>query len=137
MDASSERWVPKVHPITRSVEADDPLELVANPVQGDPEVMLDCMVQEFAWMGWVADDLLQLFHSPDYPVLNQLREHFGDDDVRRRIESLLKRVGVFRVRETIAEDVEPEEDEPELIPLSVHRLSGRGQVFEAPEDERN
>ncbi len=99
------------------------MELVATPVQGDPEVMLQCIVQEFAWMGWDADQLLGLFHSPAYPVLNQLREHYGEAEVRQRIQALLGRSGVFRFRETIAEDPEPaEDDEPELIQISIRRV---------------
>jgi hypothetical protein len=105
------------------VEPADPMELMATPVQGDPEVMLQCIVQEFAWMGWNAEQLLELFGSPAYPVLNQLREHYGAEEVRQRIQALLGRSGVFRFRETIAPDPEPEEDdEPELIQLSIRKV---------------
>ena len=123
MSTSAEHWVPKVHPTTRAVEPADPMELMATPVPGDPEVMLQCIVQEFAWMGWDANQLLGLFRSPAYPVLNQLRQYYGDEEVCRRIQALLDRSGVFRVRETIAEDSELEEDhEPELIQLSIRRV---------------
>jgi hypothetical protein len=116
--------VPKVHPLTREVEPDDPMELVANPVQGDPEVMLQCLVQEFAWMGWDADQLLQLFHSPEYPVLNQLLAHYGPEQVRRRVESLLAETGVFRFQARVEEAPElDEDDEPDLIQISTERLS--------------
>jgi hypothetical protein len=111
--------VPKVHPATRAVEADDPLELVAEPVLGDPDLMLECLVQEFAGLGWDADQLLSLFHSPDYPVLNQLLAYYGAAEVRRRVGGLLGDVGVFRVRETVAADPDPEDDEPELIQLTI------------------
>lgn len=120
---SSEHWGPKVHPLTREVEAEDPMELMANPVQGDPEVMLQCIVEEFAWMGMEADELLGLFHSPMYPVLNQLLEHFGEETVRQRVQTLLGGAGVlFRVQETIADDPTPEdEDEPVLVQLSLRK----------------
>jgi hypothetical protein len=111
--------VPKVHPATRGVEADDPLELVAEPLPGDPDLMLACVVQEFAWMGWGADQLLELFRSPDYPALNQLLARYGAAEVRRRVGELLGRSGVFRVREAVADDPDPEDDEPELIQLTV------------------
>jgi hypothetical protein len=124
MGATNENWVPKVHPLAREVEGDDPLELVATPAPGDPDLMLESIVQEFAWMGWGPDELLGLFHSPLYPVLNQLCEHFGDGEVRRRVEALLARTGVFRVRETFAEDSEPGDESPELVQVSVHRLLG-------------
>jgi hypothetical protein len=112
------RLVPKVHPATREVEADDPMELVAEPVPGDPDVMLACLVQEFAGLGWDADQLLALFRHPAYPVLNHLLAHYGEAEVRRRVADLLAQSGVFRVRETVA-DPDPEDDEPELIQLAV------------------
>jgi hypothetical protein len=119
-----EHWVPKVHPLARAAAADDPLELVATPVAGDPAVMLECLVQEFACMGWDAAEVMGLFRSPMYPVLNQLREFYGDDEVGRRVAALLARRGVFRVREVVAADPEPEDDEPELIQLNVRRVAG-------------
>jgi hypothetical protein len=118
----ADRFVPKVHPTTREVESDDPLELVAEPVPGDPDVMLECLVQEFAWLGWDVDPVLGLFHSPDYPVLNQLLDYFGEAEVRRRIGAILGGVGVFRVTETIDDEPDPEDDDgPELIQLTIRK----------------
>jgi hypothetical protein len=110
--------------MTRQVEADDPMELVATPVGGDPEWMLRCLVQEFAWMGWGEADLLGLFHDPEYPVLNQLREYFGDEEVAARVRETLAASGVLRVRAVVDETPEPEDDEPELIQLSTRKLVG-------------
>jgi hypothetical protein len=123
MSSSSEQWVPKVHPTTRAVEPEDPLELVATPVQGDPEVMLQCLVQEFVWMGWDAEQLMELFHHPGYSVLNQLLAYYGEEAVRAQVQALVCQLGGFRVHEVIAEDPEPEEDEPELIQLSTRRVA--------------
>lgn len=109
--------VPKVHPLTRDVEPDDPLELLAEPAPGDPNVMLECIVQEFAWMGWGRDRIFALFHDPNYPVLNQLLELLGEDELRARLSGLMAAVGVLRVRETIDDDPEP--DETELIQLTL------------------
>src|SRR5262245_19305051 len=64
--------VPKVHPTSRPVEPDDPLTLHATTVAGDPELMLHCLVQEYAWMGWDAEQILSLFRDPFYPVLHGL-----------------------------------------------------------------
>jgi hypothetical protein len=115
-----EHMVPKVHPATREVEADDPMELVATTITGDASAMLECIVQEFAWMGWDEEKLMELFHSSAYPVLVQLRESFGEEVVRRQIRNILARQGTFRVRETIDEATEAAEpDEPELIQLTV------------------
>ncbi len=90
--------VPKVHPLSRTVESEDPMELMATPAPGDPDVMLESIVQEFAWMGWNAEQLLELFHSPMYPVLNQLREHYGDDVIREKVEAVVGRAGVLSFR---------------------------------------
>jgi hypothetical protein len=117
--------VPKVHPLTRDVEPEDPMELVATRVRGDPDVMLECMVQEFAWMGWDEGQLLELFRSPEYPVLNQLLAHFGEAAIRTRVGAQLDQMGVFHVSETIAPDPEPEEEhEPELIEVGTHKVAG-------------
>ena len=44
MVLETERFVPKVHPATREIEAEDPMELMAEIAPGDPDVMLNCMV---------------------------------------------------------------------------------------------
>jgi hypothetical protein len=120
---TDDNWVPKVHPLDRQVEAEDPLELLADVVPGDPEVMLECILQEFVWMGWDADQLYSLFRNPGYPLLCELRQYYGDEEVERRIAELLARSGQFRFHETL---VEPEGDEHiedgenfELVPLTL------------------
>jgi hypothetical protein len=124
----SERLVPKVHPATRPIEANDPFSLHATAVSGDPEVMLECLVQEYAWMGWDTEQVVGLFHDPGYPALNALLEHFGEEDVRRRVEVVLKRMGVFRVSGTVLDEPEPEEEEePELIQLGIRVYAGKGE----------
>jgi hypothetical protein len=119
-------WVPKVHPTTRDVEADDPMEVVAEPVAGgDPAFMLRCVLEEYAWLGWDADQLLMLFRSPEYPVLNQLLAHFGEAAVRQQIDELLGGTGGAFYRTTVVEaepdpDAEDDHDHgPELIQLTV------------------
>src|SRR5262245_10127630 len=122
--STEERFVPKVHPLDRPAEAEDPLELVAAPVGGgDPGVMLECIVQEFAWMGFDAGRLMGLFRSPEYPVLNQLLRHYGEAHVRALVEALLARWGVFTVSEAIDDEPEPDDghDGPTLIQLEIRR----------------
>jgi hypothetical protein len=119
MSITSERFVPKVHPATRPVEPEDPMTLHAAEVEGDPELMLQCVVQEYAWMGWGADQILSLFRDPSYPVLHQLLSGYGEAGVRERIDELLGQMGVFRVQGLVHESPEPEESEPELIQLGI------------------
>lgn len=113
--ADDAQFVPKVHPLAREATVDDPLELLAEPAPGDPRVMLECILQEFAWMGYDAPRLLALFHHPGYPVLCQLREQFGDAAIREQVEQLVAQWGVLRFRETQVEDEPPE---PELVQLN-------------------
>jgi hypothetical protein len=115
MDTHPTNLVPKVHPATRGVEPDDPLSLHATPVEGDPEVMIRAVVQEFAWMGWDAERIVGLFRDPGYPLLHGLWLALGEAGIRERIESVVRRYGVYRFRSTIVE--EPEEAEPELVQI--------------------
>jgi hypothetical protein len=130
---SHDRWVEKIHPLTRGVETDDPMELMAEPVPGDPEVMLECLIDEFAWIGCDADELTAMFASPAYPVLNQLLGHFGVDGVRRRVEERLAQRGIVRFTEVITDEPDPDEHESdqgfggetpptELIQLSLDKI---------------
>jgi hypothetical protein len=112
-------WVPKVHPTARAVEPNDPMTLHATPVAGDPDVMLRCLVQEYAWMGWDAGRILDLFHDPAYPALNGLLHWYGEAGVRERVAGLLRETGVFHFRATVREEPEPDESEPELIELGI------------------
>src|SRR5579883_1069632 len=90
------QFVPKVHPATRAVEADDPMTLTATPVAGDPEEMLCCVIQEYAWMGWNLDQLMCLFRDPFFPALFGLWNLFGEAGLRERVAASLGRTGVFQ-----------------------------------------
>jgi hypothetical protein len=94
------------------------MELVAQRVSGDPRVMLEGILQEFIWMGWQQTELMQLFCDPAYPMLNQLREHYGHDEIERQIASLLARTGVLCFHETIAEP-DPEDEEPDVVQITI------------------
>jgi hypothetical protein len=122
MNPSSERFVPKVHPASRPAEADDPLTLHATAVAGDPEIMLECFVQEYAWMGWGTEQVLTLFRDPNYPALYALLGHYGEDGVRRRVAAVLGRMGSFHVSGVVRDDPEPDDDGPDLIELGTSRM---------------
>lgn len=123
---STPRWVSKVHPLDRPIEAEDPMWLVANPVAGEPEKMLDCMIEEFAWLGYNADELAALFQSPLYPVLHQLAEHYGEEAIARRIAERLSATASLRFDETLAEDFDDcqcETDDLELVQLEISQVA--------------
>ncbi len=91
------------HPKNSPVEPEDPMMLKAEPVSGDPEVMLACIVEEYARMGWGADEIMELFDKPFFRATNGLKALFGEDEIRKRIESTLRQCGVLRCKETHAE----------------------------------
>jgi len=120
MSEVTESFVPKVHPATREVTTDDPLELHATPMPGDPAVMLACLVQEFARLGYGADEIVALFRDPGYPALGALLDLYGERGLRDRVEDLVRRTGVLRFSGHVIDEPDPEDaDEPELIRLGL------------------
>lgn len=123
MNETGEHWTPKVHPLARDATSADPFELLGQPTAGDPEVMLECLLQEYLWMGWGAAALFDLFRDPGYPLLCSLRQHFGEASIRERIDAFVARYGqpAFHVTVAEPEDDEVEEDVPELIQIAPLR----------------
>jgi hypothetical protein len=119
MSAPDERFVPKVHPATRPAEPDDPFTLHATAVGGDPEVMLRCMIQEYAWLGWNSEEILSLFPNPLYPALRSFWEYFGATGVQERVRSIVGTTPFFHLETTGCEDLPLERTEPELLQLSL------------------
>ena len=97
--AGSSHTSPKPeHPKDRPLEPDDPMEMMAADATGDPLVMLDGIVEEYARMGWGREQIAELFDSPFFQATHGLRKLLGKEEIERRIEATLKRCGVFRVR---------------------------------------
>ena len=111
---------PKVHPATRAVEPEDPMNLHGVEVDGDPEIMLRMLVEDYARMGYGLDELMTLCRQPFYVGLNGLLQWCGDEELRRRLSGILARCGVFRVamRETTPLS-------EQLVQLDVSRLRDR------------
>ena len=111
---------PKVHPATRAVEPDDPMNLHGVEVDGDPEIMLRMLVEEYARMGFGLDELLDLCRQPFYVGMHGLLQFYGEEELTQRLNGILARCGVFRVatRETtpISE---------QLVQLDFSRIPGR------------
>jgi hypothetical protein len=103
MDSTASRFVPKVHPVTRPIEPEDPFALNATPVSGDPDLMIRAVVLEYAWLGWSADQIISLFRDPFFPLLHGLWQTLGESELRARIASLVATSGIFRFRSTIVE----------------------------------
>jgi hypothetical protein len=86
----------KGHPKDRPLEPDDPMMLKAACVSGAPELMLDCLVEEYAHMGWDRNAILRLFDDPFFLATRSLKDRFGEQGLRDRVDQVLARCGVIR-----------------------------------------
>src|SRR5690606_18092961 len=77
------------HPAERPVEPEHPMALMAESYGGDPEVMLECVVQEFARLGYGSAELLAMFRDPFFQAVYGLRELFGDEALERRVRQIV------------------------------------------------
>ncbi len=84
----------------KQADPDDPMELVGVECDGDPDFMLECIVEEYARMGWEPERILRLFASPHYPMLHNFWRARGSEAIRRKVEATSRRCGVFRFRTT-------------------------------------
>ncbi len=92
--------VPKVHPASREVLPEDPMDLKGFEVPGDPDLMMRLLVEDYARMGWNADAIVALANDPNYQVFHGLLRMFGEDEFRRRVADVIGRCGVMRVKTT-------------------------------------
>ena len=76
----------------------DPLDLHGIEVPGDPDLMLRMLVEEYARMGADADFILQLARDPFYQAFHGLWKCFGEDELQRRVNEIIGRYGVVRVK---------------------------------------
>ena len=97
MCSADENLVPKVHPATRPVEPDDPMNLHGFEVPGDPELMLRIFVEEYARMGSSLNELMSMCREPFYQAAHGLWLAYGEEELRRRMAGILARSGVVRV----------------------------------------
>ncbi len=92
--------VPKVHPATREVLPEDPMDLHGFEVPGDPDLMMRMLVEDYARMGWNTEAIMSLANDSNYQVFHGLLRMFGEDELRRRIADVIARCGVIRVKTT-------------------------------------
>ena len=95
--------VPKVHPASREILPDDPMEMHGFEVPGDPELMLRMLIEEYARIGWGLDDMMRLARDPNYTAFYGLSQTHGEMELRRRMGEILSRCGVIRVKATETE----------------------------------
>jgi hypothetical protein len=77
---------------------DDPLDLHGIEVSGDPELMLRMLVEEYARLGANTEFILELARDPFYQAFHGLWRSFGEVGLRRRVNEIIGRCGVVRVK---------------------------------------
>ena len=117
MDELKSNTVPKIHPATREMLPDDPLEMQAFEVPGDPLLMLRMLVEEYARIGWGVEAILELARDPNYQAFYGLRQAYGEVELRHRIGQILARCGVIRMKTT---ETEPLSERLVQIELPAH-----------------
>ncbi len=95
--------VAKVHPASREILPDDPMDMHGVEVPGDPHLMLRLLVEEYARIGWGSQAILQLARDPNYQAFHGLWQLFGEDELRRLVTDIISRCGVMRVKTTEAQ----------------------------------
>jgi hypothetical protein len=80
----------------KELESDDPMELMCEQVPGETQFLMRCVVEEFAQIGYGAEDLFSLFREPVYPMLNRILQSEGEPFVRNFIEEVLNECGTLR-----------------------------------------
>ncbi len=97
--------------------ADDPMQVRGDSVPGDQQVMLQCLIEEFARMGWNADQIGLLFENKLFLASHGLAERLGQKAVRECIEQTIQLCGVFRFEMS---ESKPNK-EPRICPILVER----------------
>ena len=97
MTAATPDGTPKIHPATREILPEDPMDMRGVEVPGDAGLMLRLLVEEYARGGWGLESIMQLARDPNYRAFHGLYQLFGEHDLRRRVGEVLSRCGVMRV----------------------------------------
>ena len=81
----------------KEAEPDDPMQLVCETIPGDPAFLAGCVIEEFASIGYRAEDLFALFQEPIYPMLNAILRNEGEPSGRSLIGQVLADCGTLKV----------------------------------------
>ena len=103
------------HGSHKQAEPSDPLALVGTRVPGgDVDELLRCFIEEYAAMGFGAQEILELFRQPQYAAIHPAYLRLGEKAVRARIAAVLEECGVFRVT---AQHAESAAEPPKLVQI--------------------
>jgi ketol-acid reductoisomerase len=101
--------------LKKEVETDDPMELTGVVCNGDPDIMVIAIIEEYMRAGHTSEEVFELFKNPFYPTLHQALYRKGFESIRKEIEETAKRIGIFKFETT--ESVEP-------VPVTLFRKEG-------------
>lgn len=108
----------------KKAEATDPLDLVGTVVPGgDVDFLARCFVEEFAAIGYDADQIFELFRQPQYVGVHPVYRAKGEEGVRHLIGEVLAECGVFRVSESITEEPPPRRSK--LVQIELPQFSNQ------------
>ena len=80
---------------SKPLDPNDPMEIKADSVAGDERLMMECLIEEFAHLGWGAEKIARMFDEPFFLASHGLEKRFGRLAVLECIEHTLARCGVF------------------------------------------
>ena len=80
---------------TKHLDPDDPMEIKAAVIAGDERLMMECLIEEFAHLGWDFEKIARMFNEPFFLASHGLEKRFGRKAVLECIEHTLARCGVF------------------------------------------
>jgi hypothetical protein len=69
-----------------------------------PEVMLRCMVEDLAWMGYEEEQLITFFRDAFFPALHCFWIQFGEEELRQRLQQILGQTEVSHPQQCHPED---------------------------------
>ncbi len=90
---------PKIHPATREILPEDPMEMHGFEVPGNPDLMLRLLVEEYSRMGWGSAEIMKLARDPNYTAFHGLLMFHGEEELQRRVSAVISRCGVMRVKQ--------------------------------------
>lgn len=98
------------HGSQKEPEPDDPCALVGtNVMGGNLRLMAECLVEEFANLGWPEKAIVQMFYNPFYQAAHLYFQQYGKQEVHSLVRDVLARCQIVMV--TI--DEQPVETCPE------------------------
>ena len=116
MDPDLQNAVEKVHPASREIVPEDPMELTGFEIPGDPNLMLRLLVEEYARIGWGTEQIMQLARDPFYQGFHGLLRLHGEQELCRRVSEITGRFGVRHVTKV---EAKPEQPPPQLVQIEL------------------